>query len=182
MQNAESKCRIGTRNRNAESKRGIGTRNRNAESERGIGTRNRNAESERGIGTRNRNAESERGNRCRIKCGIRTQNRNAESKRGIETRNRNAESDAAISYESPWVNADGPPPPRGKGLPHQSSPPDTPPRQPSDRPVRGMSSAADVRRNARSGTGPPLPARTIRAAAHSRTQWTLLAGGSSCVR
>ena len=156
MQNAESKCRIGTRNRNAESKRGIGTRNRNTESKRRIGTRNRNAETD---------AES-----------------NAESERRIETRNRNAESDAAISYESPWVNADGPPPPRGKGLPHQSSPPDTPPRQPSDRPVRGMSSAADVRRNARSGTGPPLPARTIRAAAHSRTQWTLLAGGSSCVR
>ena len=169
MQNAESKCRIGTRNRNAESKRGIGTRNRNAESEHGIETQNRNAESERGIGTRNRNAETDAES-------------NAESERRIETRNRNAESDAAISYESPWVNADGPPPPRGKGLPHQSSPPDTPPRQPSDRPVRGMSSAADVRRNARSGTGPPLPARTIRAAAHSRTQWTLLAGGSSCVR
>ena len=169
MQNAESKCRIGTRNRNAESKRGIGTRNRNTESKRRIGTRNRNAESERGIGTRNRNAETDAES-------------NAESERRIETRNRNAESDAAISYESPWVNADGPPPPRGKGLPHQSSPPDTPPRQPSDRPVRGMSSAADVRRNARSGTGPPLPARTIRAAAHSRTQWTLLAGGSSCVR
>ena len=85
---------------NAESERGIGMRNRNAESERGIGTRNRNAESERGIGTRNRNAESERGNRCRMQ--------NAESERRIETRNRNAESDAAISYESPWVNADGP--------------------------------------------------------------------------
>ena len=174
MQNAESERGIGMRNRNAESERGIGTRNRNAESEHGIETQNRNAESERGIGTRNRNAETDA--ECRM------QNRNAESKRGIETRNRNAESDAAISYESPWVNADGPPPPRGKGLPHQSSPPDTPPRQPSDRPARGMSSAADVRRNARSGTGPPLPARTIRAAAHSRTQWTLLAGGSSCVR
>ena len=169
MQNAESERGIGMRNRNAESERGIGTRNRNAESEHGIETQNRNAESERGIGTRNRNAETDAES-------------NAESERRIETRNRNAESDAAISYESPWVNADGPPPPRGKGLPHQSSPPDTPPRQPSDRPVRGMSSAADVRRNARSGTGPPLPARTIRAAAHSRTQWTLLAGGSSCVR
>ena len=167
--NAESERGIGMRNRNAESERGIGTRNRNAESEHGIGTRNRNGESKRGIGTRNRNAETDAES-------------NAESERRIETRNRNAESDAAISYESPWVNADGPPPPRGKGLPHQSSPPDTPPRQPSDRPVRGMSSAADVRRNARSGTGPPLPARTIRAAAHSRTQWTLLAGGSSCVR
>ncbi|CVI71269.1 hypothetical protein BN3659_02133 [Alistipes sp. CHKCI003] len=169
-------------NRNAESECGIETRNRNAESERGIGTRNRNTESKRRIGTRNRNAESERGIGTRKQMQNQMRNQNAESKRGIETRNRNAESDAAISYESPWVNADGPPPPRGKGLPHQSSPPDTPPRQPSDRPVRGMSSAADVRRNARSGTGPPLPARTIRAAAHSRTQWTLLAGGSSCVR
>ena len=160
-------------NRNAESECGIETRNRNAESERGIGTRNRNAESERGIGTRNRNAESERGNRCRIKCGIRTQNRNAESKRGIGCRH---------FVRKPVGKCRRAPPPRGKGLPHQSSPPDTPPRQPSDRPARGMSSAADVRRNARSGTGPPLPARTIRAAAHSRTQWTLLAGGSSCVR